>query len=64
MGLWRHDRLRPRWRRASLTGRIGVRNTLRTPMRTECATVQTGQVAAFAQVSGLRKETITASEAI
>jgi hypothetical protein len=32
-------------------------------MRTQCATGQTGQVAAFAQVSGLRTVTITASEA-
>jgi len=32
-------------------------------MRTECATSQTGQIAAFAQFSGLRKDTIIASEA-
>ena len=33
-------------------------------MRTECAIGQSGQVIAFAQFSGLRKDTITASEAV
>jgi len=33
-------------------------------MRTERAVSQEGQVAAFARVSGLRKDTITASEAV
>ncbi len=33
-------------------------------MRTERAISQTGQVTAFAQVNSLRKDTITASEAV
>ena len=33
-------------------------------MRTECATAQTGLVAASVQVSGLHKDTITASEVV
>ncbi len=32
--------------------------------RTECAVCQKGQGTAFAQFSGLRKDTITASEAV
>jgi hypothetical protein len=33
-------------------------------MRTECAVSQNGQVTAFAQVSGLGKDTITAFETV